>query len=360
MNQFCFGFKSKLFASIFDLLHAVLRLFFPSRFKEPSLKQIQRILLCNWANLGDVVLATSVIAALKAQFPGCRIGFLVSKQSSVVLQTSLGIDWVHETYSWARVGTTVLQKVRDFFAYRKKEEKRIVQELTEKNYDVALELFPFFPNTIALAYKAKIPVRIGFNTSGNHLLLTRPVSWKEEGYLPLQYGLLLERLGVQEEYRKNLKPSIFVKKMVVDEPFVIFHLCSSFAAKEFPLPFWQKLYGLFREAAIKVVFTGRGEREKKAIESVCLDETGNLCDRLSWNELVSLIQRSALVVSVDSVPIHLAAALDVSFIGLYNGNTPHPGIWQPIRENGAIFFEGIDPSAIFEKATEQLMHLQKA
>jgi heptosyltransferase-1 len=346
-NRFCFGVKSKLFAGFFDACHACLRVLFPSRFKENRPREIRRILLCNWGSLGDVVLATSVIPAIRAAFPGCKIGFLVSRGSKVVLETCEGIDWIHETSSWARVCTAALQKVRDFWLYRFGEAKRVVREIAEKNYDCAFELYPFFPNIIALLYKAKIPIRVGFNTSGNSLLLTRVVGWKEDVYLPLRYEDLLAQIGVKG---KDLRPRICVKKQTVCEgPFVIFHLCSSFAGKEFALSFWKKLYEIFCAAGWKVVFTGRGEREKKAISQVCTEQANNFCDKLSWVQLVSLIQKSALVVSVDSVPIHLAAALGAAFIGLYKA-TPFPMVWQPNRENGAVFSEGVDPQEVFERA----------
>ena len=214
------------------------------------------------------------------------------------------------------------------------EKRKLVREIRKQKYDCAIELYSFFPNTIPILWRAKIPLRIGFNTGGNSFLLSKSVNWKGTRYIPFHYCSLLDKIGVS---LNSLRPEIIVSEKIstkLEMPYLIFHAFSAFQEKELPIEFWNTLCEFCEKSKIKYYFTGRGTREKKITEIMGVKKADNLCDLLSWPELIKTIQKSRGLVSVDSVPVHLAAALDVPFAVLYKRATK---IWQPESTRGKYF-----------------------
>ncbi len=293
----------------------------------------QKILLANWGALGDVVLSSGVIAEIRTKFPNCKIGFLVSKKSRVVLETCPSVDWIHEVHSWFVPGQPLWKNFLYYAKFVFTEQPKLANELAQIKYDAAIELRPFIPNIIPLFWRARIPIRVGFSSGGNSGLLNFPVEWNCQEYLPYCYPSLLEKFEISLTNREQILPKISPKKeapLLVSKPYLLFHLCSSDDRKELPAEFWNSLKLKCQCAGYTVYFTGMGNREKGIIDRVSNNSTFNLCNRLDWDQLVQHIQHAQGIVSVDSVPVHLAAAFDVPCAVIFR-STNHSNLWNPNR-----------------------------
>lgn len=292
----------------------------------------KKILLANWGSLGDIVLSSGVVAEIKNQFPDCQIGFIASKASKVVLETyPHHLDWIHEVDSWYNSGRTSLQKIVDILKFLFIKQPLIAKQLKKIGYDCAIELRPFFPNIIPVFWKAKIPLKLGFTSSGNGRFLSHPVDWGQDQYLPHCYRALLEKIGIVPSTSFGLMPKMSLKNVLpnqIPKPYILFHLCSSYQGKEFPSEFWIDLYQKCKERGYVIYFTGKGKRERELICRVIHEERYNLCDKLDWKMFVQLVQESQGIVSVDSVPVHLAASFNIPCAVLFR-DTPFPEIWNP-------------------------------
>ncbi len=311
----------------------------PSRVKHDHRQALQRILLANWGALGDVVLSSGVIAEIRAKFPECKIGFLVSKKSKVVLETCPPVDWIHEVHSWFVPGAPFWKNFLCYVQFLLTQQRELANQLAQIKYDAAIELRPFIPNIIPLFWKARIPVRIGFSASGNSGLLNHPVEWNCQEYLPYCYPSLLEEIGISLTDRKQILPKISSKNdkpLLVNKPYLLFHLCSSDDRKELPIEFWHSLKLKCQHAGYSVYFTGMGNREKRIIDHVIDDPHFNLCNRLDWDQLVQHIQHAHGIVSVDSVPVHLAAAFDVPCVVIFR-RANSSNLWNPDRSTTHAF-----------------------
>lgn len=285
--------------------------------------------MTNWGALGDLVLSTGVIAEIKATYPNCKIGLAVSSESKVVCSTSPSVDWIHVLKPWALQGRNIGQKILSLLRFTFIEQIRAVKEIKSIGYDTAIELRPFCPNVIPIFWKAKIPLRIGFKTSGNDKLLNAPAEWIGGEYLPHCYWPLLGKIGI--ESKNTLMPQMILKMdhpRLAKKPYLLFHLCASDAIKEMPIEFWKALYSKCKEMGWNIYFTGRGERELKMIEQVTKIPEEILCNKLSWEQLVQHIKECRGIVSIDSVPIHLAASFGVPTVALFRC-TINPILWKP-------------------------------
>jgi ADP-heptose:LPS heptosyltransferase len=92
-------------------------------------------------------------------------------------------------------------------------------------------------------------------------------------------------------------------------------------------------------APVRVVLAGRSEETVSALENV-----ENLLNRTTLAELAWLIRRAAFVVSVDSGPMHIAAALTPRLLSIHTWSDPakvgpyRPEAW--VWKDGALFQRG--------------------
>ncbi len=311
------------------------RLFHPFK-KTTASQQPKRILICNWGGLGDVYLSSFMIQPLRERFPGCEIGMLTTPQSKVAVK---GVDFHHLHPYWFRLnekkGLLYLRFLKYFFLRK----RRIARELSQKRYDLAIVANPYFSGLAHMVYDAKIPRRIGFETIGDRKFLTDITPWQGNEYLLDHYKRLLEQLGSRDF------PS--AQSEVVEErpQKILFHLFSADARKDLPLSFWIELHSYFKESGYEVYFTGRGEGQRREIAKIATDAY-NLCDRHEWEGFVEEIQSSSLLISVDTVAVHLAAAFNRPFLAIYR-NTPQVGLWFPKSDQGKALHWPVSPKEVF-------------
>ncbi len=301
------GPKGNLFFHFYNPLAYLYRFLFLEGKKKPFPSN-PSILLCCEAALGDVLLASSIIPSLKKQFPSSQIGFLCKAGTALILENNPAVDFFH-----------ISGLVSD---------KELLLQIKNRNYDVSLELHPFLKSSIPLVRRAGIGMRVGFDSAGYDVWLTDPVPFpKHIQYLPRMYPKLLEKLGAVEEVYN------FPSK-VLPEEYLILHLGTSNPLKEWDTQKWKELATALKEKGYELVFTGKGNREKKLIQDAFEGLGANLCDKLDWNDFMALISRAKALVSVDSVPIHLAAQLNVPTLGLYLYNHVVE-LWLPDSEKAS-------------------------
>jgi ADP-heptose:LPS heptosyltransferase len=339
-RKFCFGWKSRLLAALLDGWHSLFKRDLPPPDQRPK-----RLLLSNWGSLGDVLLATSVIAPIKEHYPDCEIGFLVSEKGEKALSGISGIDRVH-ICKWQLSAKSTLGRLLQFMRFRR-QTRTLVQEIALAGYDTFVELYPFFPNSITLGRAAHIPRRIGFDTSGGKPLLTDCVKWEKEGYLLNCYRWLLKPLAIDHH------PSVPLALSDLPEHSpIILHTGSSNKEKELPITFWKELYRLLKKEGYSLAFTGAGERQKEMIAKIGATEAENQCDKLPWNDFVSWVARSPCVITIDSVSAHIAAAAGRPLIVFYLKKL-NIGLWKPEK---ALAFEKVpDPQEVLREIKKHVV-----
>ena len=281
------GIKGNLFFLLYNPFFRLTRLF--SKKQIPSNEPFSKILLCCRASFGDVLIACSLIPAIKERYPEALIGFLCNPETKDIFLAQRGIDFIHTAGG---------------------------EELRKVEYDLSIELHPFFPNSIPLVWKAKIPQRIGFASGGYDLLLTDPVPFPQKSdYLPYLYGELVKKVGIVE-----FTPSLQVEVVpyLYNKEYLVLHLGTSDPRKEWDLSKWKELSIRLNQEGFFLFFTGKGEREKKLVQEAFGESLGkNVCDQLTWSEFASLILGAKAVISVDSLAVHLAALQKVPVVALY-------------------------------------------
>lgn len=325
-RYFTDSLKVRLLLSLYDGLT-----FFRKKPKPIESNNIQKILVCNWATLGDVILSTSILPWLKQKWPDAKIDFLTSPNSQVALENHPLINKVYTALNWKvdALKSSILSQIRLLLQSLTSKYSSLISHLKKENYDLAIDLHPFFPNTSCILKSLNIPHIVTFDSAGFHPLHAHVVSFpKTLRYLPHMYAHLLHSIGIEASY---LKPCFYFKKSPqIPKEFIIFHVGTTEKAREWNISYWKSLAKKLSSEGFKIVFTGQGKREQEAILDISshVPDALNLCNLLDWSDFLSFIQEAQMVISVNTVTIHLAAALKTPILGLFLA-TKYLELWLP-------------------------------
>ena len=130
------------------------------------------------------------------------------------------------------------------------------------------------------------------------------------------------------------------------ERFCLVHIGANWEAKRWPLDHYLELIDRLKaEHNLRIVLTGT-ERDIQDSDYI-LSHSGSvlsLVAKTSLRELIALIKLSRLSLTVDSAPLHIAAALNTPLIGIFGPTDPN--ITGPFRPSAdaMILRESVDCS----------------
>jgi heptosyltransferase-2 len=135
--------------------------------------------------------------------------------------------------------------------------------------------------------------------------------------------------------------------------YVVLHPGAGNPRKQWPARQWRELVGRLRqcETDLRIVLTGHGSSDSASIDEIRAGD-GSLisaCDRTTWGELRYLLGRAAVVIGVDSLAVHLAAANDVPCIAIMAA-TSDPAHWRPLGSRVRVLTNTIPCAPCFRSA----------
>jgi lipopolysaccharide heptosyltransferase I len=289
---------------------------------------VTRLLIVRLGALGDVVHAIPVAAALRRAFPAARIDWLVSAKHREILDLVPVIDrrLVINDRGDASGGASLLAAVG---------------ELRRSQYDVAIDLQGLIKSAL-LARSSGAPRVIGFSSRYSRERAAR--LFYTEAHDPGRGGLydpretrhvvdinlgVLTRLGITAPARE-----FPIEDVDSDAARSARQLTGGRYALLNPGAAWpNKRWPPVRLAAIatelrarhglmSVVLWGPGEETLAAEVVAGANGAAVLSARTTIADLVALARRAALMVSGDTGPTHIAAALGTPIVGIYGPTRP--------------------------------------
>jgi heptosyltransferase-2 len=285
---------------------------------------------------GDVVLTLPLVQVLKRHLPDAIIDVLVIPKSAELLYHHPGVhDVIVYDKKGKDAGITSVAKVAGI--------------LREKKYGTAI-----IPHrslrSAALAAFARIPKRIGFDTSAGKFLMTDVVRYNKESHEISRNMSLLIPLGIREHARElpGLYPS-------AEDISLVKGLLSINGEKDTlnwiaiaPGTVWNtKRWQSERFAAVarhllqsnfSVMLIGGKEDENlcRAIEQTCGSEKlVNLAGKCTLLQSAAAIQMCKLLICNDSAPMHLAVAMKTPVVALFGATAPSFG-FAPLGERDVV------------------------
>jgi ADP-heptose:LPS heptosyltransferase len=312
----------------------------------------RRILVCMQAHVGDAVLASSVIPALRRAYPAASFGFLVHPTAAEVFRDHPDVDAVHmvEHAYLNRTTPCLVGRLRTHFRSR----REALKAIRGARYDLAIDLYHYFPNSIPLLWHSGIAQRIGWRSGGFGPLLTHAASEVTRSTPVLERHRMLLAAVHQRAGERPLRPDlplsaatrqrwrVLKQQLGLTEPFIALHVGAHAAHRRWPTESWRGLAGRLLADGRRVLLLGHGEHDNAVSRSI---EAGfpaviNLCSRLDWPLFVAAVEACDILVAHDSAAIHVAAAFDKPRVCLAAGIN-ELSIWLPSLPNAAVMIEPV-------------------
>ena len=295
--------------------------------KKLPIKIPKRILICNTAHLGDVILTTALLPVLRQALPHAHIAMLVGSWCQPLVEKHPLLDHFHVIDHWKtsrRKENRIIKIVRYL-----KMRGRVCKEI--RNYDLAIDCGLHFPNMAPLLWSAGIPTRIGFASAGLGPLLTHARPWNpfDNRSVVESFASLLYFLPIHIDHTL-LHPTIPIS-LPNPKSYIVVHMGSGNAHKNWPEANWKALAKRLAEEGRHLLFTGIGKEENQAIERVIahFPQAENLCGKLSWQQFTTTIQNAALLIATETSAGHIASAVGTPAVLLYTGIHPS-NVWRPL------------------------------
>ncbi len=274
----------------------------------------------NW--LGDAVMTTPALAAVREGFPDARIVLLARPLVAELFRHHPDVD---EVMVYERPGRHEGALGR----------LRLAGEVRRRRFDGALLLQNAFDAAL-IAFLGRIPERAGYPTDGRRFLLTLPVPLtpailerhEVEYYLCLLDGLGIPRpvpvslkLGVTNQERETMVTRLASLGIERGAPIVAINPGATYgsAKRWYPDRFAAVADALSAEWGARVVVVGSAAEAPLAgeIEAATRNAPVNLAGKTTVRELMALLSLSSFLVTNDSGPMHIGAALGVPLVAIF-------------------------------------------
>lgn len=278
----------------------------------------------NW--LGDLVMATPVLADLRARYPDARITAMSQSNVGSVLQHDPNIN---ELFNYKRPSGWIPHQPH----------MEIIDTLRRGQYDLGVLL----TNSFSSAYwfwRGNVKNRIGYSGNLRSLLLNKDVPFpanKETQHLVITYKMLLETLGIPlsnsaphlyiTDEEMNKAQELLKKFGVVKGKNVLVGINpgAAFGSAKCWLPdrFQSVTRHLLENPNVYVVYFG-DPAGTPLVNDICKDmpeRVINLAGKTTLRELVALIKCCSIFLTNDSGPMHIAAALNIPLLALFGSTS---------------------------------------
>lgn len=303
--------------------------------------KFKRILLIQLRRIGDVLMTTPAVRALKKRFPEAKITFLTEPPGDEIFRHSPYVDEIllHDR-KW---------QVVDYL--------RFIHKLRQRRFDLVIDFFGN-PHSAQLAFLSGAKYRIGFNFRGRRWLYTSKVNLPADKnlYSPLHKLSLLKPLGIEEKDCQieffcsaidyAYAQAITTKLGISQDDFVI-ALCPVSRRKYKVWPAEKFAWiadNLIEKYRAKILFIW-GPNEKTFIDNVkrqmkYVDKTLDDYEISTLSQFRTLFEKVNLYVGNDNGLRHIAITANTPTVTVFGQSNPYN--WTP-PENKLHEFVAYDP-----------------
>jgi ADP-heptose:LPS heptosyltransferase len=303
-------------------------------------REARRVLAVRLDNLGDVLVTTPAIHAIRESLPRATITLLASEVGAQAGRLNPDIDDV-------MIYSAPWMDPWDRLPLDPGREERAIAAVKKGAFDAAVIFTSFRQSPLPaayLCYLAGIPLRLAASIDGPGSLLTTRHRHPERPMHEVERGLdLVGAVGITTDDDRLV---LRVPETARDEaaallegsrPLVVVHPGCSMPARTYPWGMYAEVTdGLVRDLDARVVVTG-AEHERDLVSTVIQATNPRTRDRvvdaagaLSFPALCALIQGANAVVTNNTGPMHVAAAVGTPVVALFALTNP-PEQWGPWR-----------------------------
>lgn len=302
--------------------------------------QAARVLCVRLDNMGDVLMCTPAMRALAQAHPARSLTLLASPAGAALLPFLPDLDdAIAYAAPWVKGGAP-------------HQGEGIVHALRERDFDAAVIFTSFSQSALPaalLCHMAGIPLRLAHCRERAYDLLTDCVPDPEPANgirhevrrqlaLVAAIGCRPDREGLSFSVRRRdlvwVRQRLAAASITPRQRWVLLHPGASAASRRYPPALWSQVVRLLAQRiGVPVVVTGDGD--ELTLVAAILDAAGagppavhSLAGELSLGRLAAAMALASVVVSNNTGPAHIAAAVGTPLVDLYALTNPQHTPWQ--------------------------------
>jgi len=290
--------------------------------------------------MGDVLMTTPALRALKASLPGRRITLLASNSGAEIANFITEVDHVIRYQAPWMKSSTARGAALDH---------NMIALLAREGFDAAVIFTVYSQNPLPaalLCHLSGIPLRLAHCRENPYQLLTDWIPDSEPTtHVRHEVRRQLDLVAAVDCYTGDERLSCNVPAADIEwaklhlykaninssKPWIVVHPGASAPSRRYPSELWiEALKKLSLSLKCPMVFTGTSD-EMPLIESIRSElpsDTYSFAGELSLGKLAAIISLAPLLLCGNTGPAHLAAALGTSVVDLYALTNPQHTPWQ--------------------------------
>ncbi len=305
-----------------------------------------KILIIKLGAIGDLLMATPAVRALKKAYPTAHISLLVGKSSKMAVSGNPHIDEFIECDDYIIYKGTLLQKLKYILS--------LILKIKRKKYDVVFVFHRDWRFNL-FAFLCGIPERVGFDRNGEGRFLTKKVRISGVKHNIDHYLDVVNAFGVQDdgknmEFTINREAEIAVDKILEawdlkeDDIKVgilaggASNIKSKMLIKRWPLEYYVELTKKMVSGGYKVILLGANSDKpgSKVILKSLSDNIFDLTGKTTLEETAAVMKKCKVIVTHDSGPMHLASAVGRPVVSIFGPTDPRE--YYPLNRNSHYFW----------------------
>jgi len=306
-----------------------------------SLNKIKNVIvMMTDHHLGNLVVSLPAINALKELYKEKNFYLVVNSDYKEIAETIEGVDNLILYPRRQFIECSVIKKVMMYL--------KLVKQLRSMSPDVIIDLEGRIVSS-TLAFLAGAPVRVGSSSAVRPYLYNLKVDITPERHRLYKYLEIASAAGAEidsmfyqlkatEAKRAALSNKLSAIGIKTDRPIICIHPGAGRIFRQWTSKGFAEISDWLFSKGFQVVFVGgNGDLNKiNEILSLSKHHLYNLGGKLSFGELIALLEISSLYIGNDTGPLHIASAMGtLPVVGLFF----RPGAdiaWYPFTKNSVV------------------------
>ncbi len=298
-----------------------------------------RVLLIRLRLIGDVVLSTPVIRALRRAFPDATLTYLVERDAAPVVAGNRDLNRI-----------IVVERTRG--VRRVLDDVKLAWQLRRDRYDVVIDMHGG-PRSSWLTLATGARQRIGYDMPGRQWMYTRTVprarelrprhsvlnqwdllegieGWPGEAADPARDAVAMP---VDPDADRRIVARLRAAGVAPDHQLIVLHVSASNPFRRWPEPaFAEVVASLVSQSPDRRVILSSGPSDRLAADRIVAAARALLPDaarsqvidfgEFDLAELRALVERSGLFIGGDTGPLHVAATTTTPVVAIYGPTLP--------------------------------------
>lgn len=288
-------------------------------------RNVRNILVLHLDNIGDVIMTTPALRAIKENLPDAKLTLLASPTGAL---TAPLLPWVNEVLPWR-----VLWQNLGNLNFDSAREWELIETLRQRQFDAAIIFTSFSqsPHPAALAcYLAGIPLRLGESKESGFGVLTHPVAPVPDEVHQVERNLHLIK-SVRFKVRDRKLCLDIPEEILLPHPYILLNSWTTCESRNYDEGrFAIAARQLSQITGLPVVVTGTKKDCDHAhfLLDLLSDCAINLIGATSLVEFATLISHAQLLLTNNTSAMHIADAANTASVILFAG-TELECQWQP-------------------------------